>query len=152
MANEIDDKARRIVTSVIYTSYLIAKSKELENVQIVFSNHKYQPLISLMIPDTRIQPKHCEYTISLDKDDLEILEDASKVAEKFVKLYSNFTEETFHNATISLSFERATISFYRWDSMVLQQKKIQEQSVISFHHCQMIKDKLLDKQQEEEKS
>ena len=61
MANEIDDKARRIVTSVIYTSYLIAKSKELENVQIVFSNHKYQPLTSSMIPDTRIQPKHCEY-------------------------------------------------------------------------------------------
>lgn len=152
MANEIDDKARRIVTSVIYTSYLIAKSKELENVQIVFSNHKYQPLTSSMIPDTRIQPKHCEYTISLDKDDLEILEDASKVAEKFVKLYSSFTKETFYNATISLSFERATISFSRWDSMVLQQKKIQEQSVISFRHCQMIKDKLLDKQQEEEKS
>lgn len=151
MANEIDDKARRIVTSVIYTSYLIAKSKELENVQIVFSNHEYQPLTSLMIPDTRIQPKYCEYTISLDKDDLEILEDASKVAEKFVKLYSNFTEETFDNATISLSFERATISFSRWDSMVFQQKKIQEQSVISFYRCQMIKDKLLDKQQEEKK-
>ena len=92
------------------------------------------------------------YTISLDKDDLEILEDASKVAEKFVKLYSNFTKETFHNATIYLSFEGATISFKRWDSMVFQQEKIQEQSVISFYSCQMIKDKLLDKQQEEEKS